>query len=178
MAATGWSPRPPVHPLCAWLWLAKECWLWFPLRGLDSSRLTQDSLERGQHAAPPFRYLGCMDVCSCDSIWETCQLWAWGEIFPLRRRGSVHRPSVWPLVPWADPVLANQVLLQASTHLCKHLPDAGSGSQREWKIAVIWPANKNVQNCHPWQLGCRGTNKYLITAARKWSKYALACQTF
>lgn len=33
-------------------------------------------------------------------------------------------------------------------YLCKHLPDTGAGSQREWKIGVIWPTEKNIQNCH------------------------------
>lgn len=57
-------------------------------------------------------------------------------------------PPAMASTPWAGAVLANEVSFQASAYLCKHLPDAGPGSQREWKIAVIRPAKRNVQNCH------------------------------
>lgn len=62
--------------------------------------------------------------------------------------GLCSPPAAMASTPWAGPVLANKVLFQASTHLSKHLPNAGPGSQREWEIAVIRPAKKNVQNCH------------------------------
>lgn len=165
-AATGWSPRAPAHLPCVWPQLAKGCWLWFPSMSLDSSRVTQDSSEGEQPAVPS--PAGTLAACGhgwhgTSSVHVCLPRWQCLRDMPCRghggdlpsRRKRVSAPSVWALVPHHQPqpahpefaVLANEASFQASAYLCKHLPDAGSGSQREWKIAVVWPTKKNVQNC-------------------------------
>lgn len=87
--AMWWSLKAPAYPLHVWPWLAENCWLWLPSRGLDSSGVTQDNSEKEQTCCSLLcRHRGYMcawltwdqsAVCSCDSIWDTTLLWAWQE---------------------------------------------------------------------------------------------------
>lgn len=66
-----------------------------------------------------------------------------------RPASSLRRVSTGPVSAYYELVQGLITKPHCRTpYLCKHLPDTGAGSQREWKIGVIWPAEKNIQNCH------------------------------
>lgn len=99
-------------------------------------------------------------------------------IFHLEERGPVHHHcGLWyhhyQLQP-AHPELTQRSLMKCHfrPYLCERLPDAGPGSQREWKIAVIWPAKKKMFKTVT-STAYKATSEYLTTAAKKWSKYQL-----